>query len=162
MKKLAIAFLIATVSSCISAPTIQLKDYRAGRSVKQVCIKAIEFYRTDDYLEKASPHPYMDEARRIIRELSEKKLKEEGFEFVDCAGDSGEEIHAVIDIAIFLGIYPVIRHRTQALHKGELLFEISGSASSPSYNRDAIIKVQEAVAADIARMFTEKIRSYNR
>lgn len=161
MKPLAYAGLL-TLASCVSAPTIGLRDYKTGRNVKKVCVKSIEFYRSDDFAEKAAHHPYMDEARRIIRELSEKKLKEEGFEFVNCGGESGEELHAVIDIAFFLGIYPVIRHRTRVSYKTDLLFEIYGAASCPSYNRDEIVKVQEGVAAEIVRLFAEKVRSYSR
>lgn len=157
MKRIAaLVLLCLCLSSCITPPVAKGKGETWITKINKVCIKSIDFYSDKNFSELEKPHWYMDEIRKQLNFLVEKKLPEYGFELVDCT-DNNKELHIQADLCVMPGLIVALYCRARVYYQDKLLCEISGNAVSPA-NKEAIIKAQDKLADKLIAIFAAKIQ----
>lgn len=153
---MALLSLCLGLTSCITPPVAKGKGETWVTKINKVCIKSIDFYSDKNFSEPEKPHWYMDEMRKQLNFLVEKKMPEYGFELVDCTNND-KELHIQADLCVIPGLIVSLYCQVRVYYQDKLLCEISGNAVSPA-NKEAIIKAQEKLADQLIAIFAAKIQ----
>lgn len=153
------ALLMVFLSACSTSSYIQTTNFKKSPVMNKACIKSINFYTRDNYLNPAQDHPFMSEARKNLTELAVKKLKEQGVELLAQCSNADTELHVVIDLSVFVGIaYPILNFRITVYEGLTAIFEMKGRTASASWNKADILKAQEEIAGKIAQEFADHVK----
>ncbi len=161
MKKAGVAALLTLfLCACSTSSYIQTTNFKKSPVTNKACIKSINFYTTDNYLNPIRDHPFLPEAKKNLTELAIKKLKEFNVELLPQCSNAPNELHIVIDLSVFVGIaYPVLNFRITVYEGTGALFEMKGRAASVSWNNSDIMKAQEDIAGKLAKEFADHIQA---